>query len=96
MITIKDVEYIASLAKLHYSEEEKQSFIVQFNKIIEYMNILNKIDTTKVQPLLQVIELNNVFREDKVSVTVQQEDILKNAPEKKGSFFKIPRTIGDH
>ena len=65
-ITIKDVEHIAKLAKLEFTEAEKEKFTHQMNQILEYMKQLNRIDTSNVEPLSHVIELSNVFRSDEV------------------------------
>jgi len=93
-VTIKDVEHIAKLAKLEFSEAEKEKFTHQFNNILKYMEQLNSVDTTNVEPLAQVIELNNVFREDVVKPSISTEEALKNAPDKTGEHFKVPKVIG--
>ena len=63
-ITIKDVEHVAALARLAFSEDEKRTLTSQLNDILTYMEQLNALDTQKVEPLSHVIELSNVFRED--------------------------------
>ena len=93
-ITIKDVEHIAKLAKLEFSDSEKEKFTHQFNDILKYMKQLNSVDTTNVEPLAQVIELQNVFREDVVKPSVTTEEALKNAPDKTDEHFKVPKVIG--
>lgn len=94
-ITIKDVEHIAKLAKLEFTDAEKEKFTHQMNKILEYMEQLNSLDTSNVEPLSHVIELSNVFRADEVKPGVSTEDALKNAPNKDEHFFKVPKVIGD-
>jgi aspartyl-tRNA(Asn)/glutamyl-tRNA(Gln) amidotransferase subunit C len=93
MVTIEDVEHIAKLAKLEFNEDEKEKFTVQFNEILAFMEKLNELDTSNVDPLSHVIELKNVFREDKVRPSISTEDALKNAPSKTGGFFKVPKVI---
>jgi aspartyl-tRNA(Asn)/glutamyl-tRNA(Gln) amidotransferase subunit C len=93
-VTIKDVEHIAKLAKLEFSDEEKEKFTHQFNDILKYMEQLNSIDTSNVEPLSHVIELQNVFREDKVKPSISTEEALKNAPDKTDEHFKVPKVIG--
>ncbi len=93
-VTIKDVEHIAKLAKLEFDEDEKVKFTQQFNEILAFMEELNKLDTSNVEPLSHVIELQNVFREDKVRPSTATEDALKNAPAKTDKFFKVPKVIG--
>ncbi|MCS7229185.1 MAG: Asp-tRNA(Asn)/Glu-tRNA(Gln) amidotransferase subunit GatC [Candidatus Kryptonium sp.] len=92
-ITIKDVEYIAKLARLEFKEEEKEKFTEQFNRILEYIDKLNELDTTNVEPLYHVIDLKNVFRDDIVKESYPREEILKNAPARTEFFFKVPKVI---
>ncbi len=92
-VTIKDVEYIANLARLEFKDEEKEKFTEQFNKILEYIDKLNELDTENVEPLYHVIELKNVFREDEVKPSYPREEILKNAPSRTEFFFKVPKVI---
>ena len=94
-ITIKDVEHIAKLAKLEFTDEEKEKFTHQMNQILQYMDQLNLLDTSNVEPLSHVIELSNVFRADEVKPGVSTEEALKNAPEKNEQFFKVPKVIGE-
>ena len=94
-ITIKDVEHIAILAKLEFTDAEKEKFTHQMNQILEYMEQLNSLDTSKVEPLSHVIELSNVFRADEVKPGVSTEDALKNAPEKDEHYFKVPKVLSE-
>jgi aspartyl-tRNA(Asn)/glutamyl-tRNA(Gln) amidotransferase subunit C len=93
-ITIQDVEHIAKLAKLEFTDAEKEKFTHQLNQILEYMDQLNTLDTSTVEPLSHVIELSNVFRKDEVKSGVPTEEALKNAPAKNEKFFKVPKVIG--
>ncbi len=92
-ITKKDVEYVAKLARLKLSEEEKERFTKQLDQILKYVGKLNKLDTEKVKPTSHVLPLKNVFREDKVGKSLEVEKALENAPEKARGFFKVPRII---
>jgi len=94
-ITIKDVEHIAILAKLEFTDAEKEKFTHQMNQILEYMEQLNSLDTSKVEPLSHVIELSNVFRADEVKPGVSTEEALKNAPEKDEHYFKVPKVLSE-
>ena len=94
-VTIQDVEHIAKLANLEFTDAEKNKFTQQMNKILDYVEQMNKLDTDKVEPLSHVIELNNVFRSDEVKQGISTEEALKNAPEKNEHFFKVPKVIGD-
>ncbi|MDD8018520.1 MAG: Asp-tRNA(Asn)/Glu-tRNA(Gln) amidotransferase subunit GatC [Bacteroidota bacterium] len=93
-VTIKDVENIAKLAKLEFTDEQKEKFLHQFNDILKYMEQLNSLDTSNVEPLSHVIELSNVFRADEVKPSTPTSEALKNAPEKNDKYFKVPKVIG--
>ena len=94
-VTLKDVEHIAKLARLEFTQEEMEKFTHQLNEILAYMEQLNTLDTTNVEPLSHVIELNNVFRPDEVKPGLTTEEALRNAPSKTEKFFKVPKVIGD-
>ena len=94
-VTIKDVEHVAKLARLAFTEEEKEKLAHQLNDILTYMEKLNKLDTSKVEPLSHVIELSNVMREDETKPSLPLEEVLKNAPERTEKFFKVPKVIGE-
>ncbi|MGE5315204.1 MAG: Asp-tRNA(Asn)/Glu-tRNA(Gln) amidotransferase subunit GatC [Acidobacteriota bacterium] len=93
-VTIKDVEYIAALARLEFSEEEKETLTHQMNDILKHIEKLNELDTSNVEPLSHVIELSNVFREDEAKPSLPVEEALKNAPSKTDVFFTVPKVIG--
>lgn len=92
-VTKKDVEYIASLARLKYKEEELEGFTHQFNQILSYVEKLNKLDTENVEPLSHPIENFNVFRSDELKPSITTEEALKNAPDRTEEFFKVPKVI---
>jgi len=94
-VTIKDVEHIATLARLSFTDEEKRQFTDQLNTILAYIDQLNSLDTSKVEPLTQVIESNNVFRDDVVVPGLTTDRALANAPARTEEFFKVPKVIGD-
>ncbi len=94
-VTINDVERIAKLARLEFTEAEKEKFTHQLNQILAYIEKLNELDTTNVEPLSQVIELKNVFREDEVKPSYPREEMLQNAPSRTDKHFKVPKVIGD-
>lgn len=94
-VTLKDVDHIAKLAKLEFTDDEKEKLTHQLNSILVYMEQLNKLETDNVEPLSHVIDLENVLREDIVRPGLSTEDALKNAPSKTEEFFKVPKVIGD-
>jgi len=94
-VTLKDVDHIAQLARLEFTEAEKATFTHQLNSILAYVEQLNKLDTTQVEPLAHVIELDEALRDDVAKPGVSQEEALRNAPVRDEKFFKVPKVIGD-
>lgn len=92
-VTIEEVEKVALLARLEFSQEEKERFTAQLNRILEYMEKLNELDTENVEPTSHVLPIKNVFREDEVKESLPQEEALANAPAKANGHFLVPRAI---
>ncbi len=93
-----EVEYVAKLANLAITEEEKNTFIGQLNSILEYVEQLNTVDTSQVEPTAQVVYAKpstESMRNDLPQVTFSQEDSLQNAPSKGAGHFKVPKVIAD-
>jgi aspartyl-tRNA(Asn)/glutamyl-tRNA(Gln) amidotransferase subunit C len=93
MVTIKDVEHIAELAKLKFTDSEKEKLQGELNKVLEYIDKLNELDLTNVEPLENINESENVFREDEAKICLTKEEALKNAPSKTENFFKVPKVL---
>lgn len=93
-VTRKDVEHIAELARLKFNEQELENFTHDLNEILTYVEKLNELDTSNVEPLSHPVEGVNAFREDFVKPSVDKEEALKNAPERDELFFKVPKVIG--
>jgi aspartyl-tRNA(Asn)/glutamyl-tRNA(Gln) amidotransferase subunit C len=93
-INLKDVEYVANLAKLELSRKEKIKFQKELDNIIKYIDQLNELNTENVPITSHVVPLENVFREDRVLPSLPQDNALANAPQKKEGFFKVPKVIG--
>lgn len=92
-ITLETVEYVAGLARLNLSEEEKEMMTSQMGDILGYMEKLNDLDTTGVKPLEHVEHLSNVFREDIVEESFDIDKILANAPDKDAGAFRVPKIV---
>jgi len=93
-----EVEYVAKLANLAITEEEKNTFIGQLNSILEYVDQLNTVDTSQVEPTAQVVSTKasaKSMRDDSPQATFSQEDSLQNAPSKGAGHFKVPKVIAD-
>ena len=88
-----DVEYVAKLARIELTEEEKNTLTSQLNSILGHIEKLSELDTGGVEPTFHVFDVRNVFREDEVRPSLPTEEILKNAPVRDGNFFKVPKII---
>lgn len=94
-VTIKDVEHVAALARLSFSDEEKARLTEELNAILRYMEQLNQLDTASVEPLSHVIDLTTAFREDEQRPSLPRDQVLSNAPAATEKFFRVPKVIGD-
>lgn len=92
-ITRKEVQEVARLARLQFSPAEEEILTQQLDEILQYMEKLNEIDTTHVEPLAHVIDIVNAFREDRAASEPAPENLLANAPAKHNGFFKVPKII---
>ncbi|NLF80658.1 MAG: Asp-tRNA(Asn)/Glu-tRNA(Gln) amidotransferase subunit GatC [Clostridia bacterium] len=90
---IDDVEYVASLARLAFSDSEKEDVAVKLDSILGYMQQLQKIDTQGVAATTHVLPLANVFREDEVGATLDTEAALANAPQREDNYFRVPKIL---
>jgi len=93
IITKKEVEYVARLAKLEFNEEEKEEFTSQLNSILDYFKKLNELDTESVEPTAYVISMPNLLNEDKVEPSLPQDEVLSNAGYIKKGYFKVPKIM---
>ncbi len=92
-ITREDVEHVARLARLRFQEHEMEQMTKELGSILKYMDQLREVDTTGVEPTTHAIELFNVFREDEVRPSMDVEEVLANAPSRKGDTFRVPKII---
>lgn len=88
------IEYVGILAKLELSQDEKEQAKEDMEKMLDYIDMLNELDTSDVEPMSHVFLVQNVFREDVVEVHDGHEEALANAPSAKDGGFKVPKTIG--
>ncbi len=93
MISIKEVEHVAKLARLALSDEEKEMFARQLSDIIDFFSKLQEVDTKGVEPLANPLppEVVNVLRPDEAKPSPGQEIMLRGSPDKEGTFFKVPK-----
>ncbi|GAB4408130.1 MAG: Asp-tRNA(Asn)/Glu-tRNA(Gln) amidotransferase subunit GatC [Thermodesulfovibrionales bacterium] len=87
------VEHIAHLARLYLRAEEKERYGEQLSSILDYVEKLNELDTSGVEPTSHVLTMSNVMREDTLKPSLPKEDALMNAPDRADNFYRVPRII---
>ncbi|MCB0712694.1 MAG: Asp-tRNA(Asn)/Glu-tRNA(Gln) amidotransferase subunit GatC [Ignavibacteriae bacterium] len=92
-ITQEEVRRVAALAKLRFSDEEIESFTEQFDRIVAYVEKLNEVDCTGVEPMARVGGEITPPREDTPGELLEPAEALKNAPKKMEGFFSVPKVI---
>jgi aspartyl-tRNA(Asn)/glutamyl-tRNA(Gln) amidotransferase subunit C len=93
MISSKEVEYVAHLARLEISGQEKDKLTSQLNDILLYIDKLNELETAGVEPMSHAIAVTNSFREDTILDSIGTKTTLANAPDARGEFFRVPKVI---
>ena len=93
IISDETIEYVGIFAKLELSDEEKEQAKKDMANMLDYIDTLNELDTSGVEPMSHVFPVNNVFREDVVTNGDDREEILANAPEAKEGAFVVPKTF---
>ena len=92
-ITDETIEYVGILAKLELSEEEKQAAQKDMSEMLDYVNKLNELDVSGVEPMSHSFPITNVMRDDVVTNGDDSENMLKNAPEKSEDSYIVPKTF---
>ncbi|MBQ6296774.1 MAG: Asp-tRNA(Asn)/Glu-tRNA(Gln) amidotransferase subunit GatC [Selenomonadaceae bacterium] len=92
-ISEQDIKTVASLSRLKIREDEKDDVLFQLNKILTYVENLQALDTTNVEPTTYALPMQNVFREDKVKPSIDRKLALSNAPLKEDGYFKVPKVL---
>lgn len=89
------VQKVSLLARLSLSPAELDTLTVQLGQIVDYMALLNELDTDAVQPMAHAVEVANVFRDDRVCDSLPREEALANAPHHDGQCYLVPAVLGD-
>lgn len=92
-VTNEMIDKLAHLARLHFEADQKESIKGDLQKMIQFVEKLNELDTTGVEPLLHMSDSVNILREDAVQGSIDRETALKNAPASDGIYFKVPKVI---
>ena len=89
-LTPHEVEWVAHLARLELSPDEKSDLTTQLSAILDYINQLQGLNTDGVEPLAHALDVHNIFREDLPKPSLPVDEALSNAPERKGDYYSVP------
>ncbi|WP_182006954.1 Asp-tRNA(Asn)/Glu-tRNA(Gln) amidotransferase subunit GatC [Priestia aryabhattai] len=92
-ISVDQVKHVANLARLAVTDDEAELFTKQLDAIITYAEQLGELDTTNVKPTSHVLDMKNVMREDKPAKGLPIEDVVKNAPDHKDGYIRVPTIL---
>lgn len=92
-LTVEEVRHVAMLARLGLSDEEIEIMRTQLTQVLDYINMLNKVDTSQVPPTAQVLAHLNIVREDATRPSWPPAELLANAPAAEDGFFKVPAVL---
>lgn len=84
------VREVAALARLSLSADEVAAMTTQLSRVLEYVAVLEELDTTDVEPMIHAVDVANVFRSDEVQTSISRDQALKNAPATDGRYFLVP------
>ena len=93
IISDETIEYVGILAKLELNDQEKEEAKKDMERMLDYIDQLNELDTTGIEPMSHIFPVYNVFREDVVTNGDDRNNMLKNAPAEKDGTYKVPRTV---
>ena len=92
-ISVSDVRKVAQLARLELPEDQIKTYTAQLEEILSYVDQLQAIDTRNIPPTTRAVEVVNAMRDDIVEVNNSREDILNQAPQREGDFFRVPKIL---
>lgn len=95
ILDAEKVRKVAVLARLKLSDAEVSDYATKLGNILKYVDALNEVDTTNVEPMVHAIELSNVFRHDAVVDSLPRSAALQNAPKTDGTYFLVPQILED-
>jgi aspartyl-tRNA(Asn)/glutamyl-tRNA(Gln) amidotransferase subunit C len=93
MLAPEDVRKVASLARLKLTDDEIAEFSEQLGNVLEYVEVLNELDVTDVEPMAHAAEVTNVLRDDAIAESLPRDAALANAPRSDGRFFLVPQIL---
>lgn len=93
MLTPDEVRHVAMLARLGLTDEEVEMFQGQLGQVLEYIEMLQQVDTSAVEPTAQILSHVNVTRPDRTAPSLTEQEVLLNAPGREDPFFKVPAVL---
>ena len=96
MISNDDVRKVAQLANLDLPENQITTYTTQLERILDYVDQLQRIDTQGVPPTARAVEVTNITRDDSIVSTTSREELLNQAPQREGDFYRVPRIIAGY
>ncbi len=93
IISKKEVEHVAKLAELQFSDTELTKITSELDKILGHVVKISEVDTSDIHPTSHTLKINNVFREDKVQESLPVDEVLANAPKKTETSFNVPKVV---
>ncbi|HIJ74036.1 MAG TPA: Asp-tRNA(Asn)/Glu-tRNA(Gln) amidotransferase subunit GatC [Candidatus Hydrogenedentes bacterium] len=92
-IAREDVDYVAGLAQLELDDATKERLVAELGAVLGYIGKLNELDTSDVEPMMHVLDMTNVFRDDEVRESLPRDQALMNAPKTDNEYFLVPRIL---
>ncbi|MDQ3613991.1 MAG: Asp-tRNA(Asn)/Glu-tRNA(Gln) amidotransferase subunit GatC [Chloroflexota bacterium] len=93
-LSLEDVNHVASLARLGLTDAEKETLREQLSSILGHIEVLSQLDTDAISPTAQVIEVDNVMRDDSASPSLTQDQVTQIAPRSEKGFIAVPSVLG--
>ncbi|MFH1198702.1 MAG: Asp-tRNA(Asn)/Glu-tRNA(Gln) amidotransferase subunit GatC [Candidatus Omnitrophota bacterium] len=87
------VAHVAHLARIELEDKELDKLSTQLEDILRFIDKLSKLDVSKVEPTSHILPIKNVLRDDLPGISLSNEQVLANAPQKEGNFFVVPKVI---
>jgi len=95
LLTPEEVRHVAMLARLGLTDEEVETMRAQLAQVLDYIAMLSEVDTSAVEPTAQVLAQSNVMRTDTPRPSMPVDEVLRNAPRKEDTFFRVPAVLED-
>jgi aspartyl-tRNA(Asn)/glutamyl-tRNA(Gln) amidotransferase subunit C len=94
-LTRDDVEKVSLLARLRLTDDELDTMTAQLGQIVDYVELLNELDTRDVEPMAHAFDIHNVFADDEPSASLPREMALANAPKRDEECYRVPAVLGE-